>query len=159
MLKVKNIFILGLFLFGVTISQAQIRVGEKIPPTSLMDNHSKSIKLDSFKGKTVLVDFWASWCAPCRVANKDLVKLYQKYKNQDFQIISISIDTDNSRWLKAIEKDKLTHIQLIDPKGFKAKTAVDFGVDALPAMYLFDKSGTLISINPTQSQILNQIKK
>ena len=85
--------------------------------------------------------------------------MYDKYKMQNFEIIGISIDTDKAKWLKAITKDKMKHQQLIDPKGFDAKSAVLFGVEALPAAYLFDASGKLISINPTESQIISQIKK
>jgi peroxiredoxin len=88
-----------------------------------------------------------------------LVKMYDQYKGQNFEIVGISIDTDNAKWLKAIEKDKIKHQQLIDPKGFDAKSAVTFGVEALPATYLFDASGKLIAINPTEAQIIAQIKK
>lgn len=159
MLKIKNILSLGLILFSITLTQAQIKVGDKLPSIALKSNNNKTVKLDSFKGKTVLVDFWASWCAPCRVGNKSLVKLYEKYKGQNFEIVSISIDTDEAKWLRAIEKDKMKHTQLIDPKGFKAPSAISFGVEALPAVYLFDDSGKLISINPTEKQIITQIQK
>ena len=84
-----------------------------------------------------MVDFWASWCGPCRLANKKLVKMYDQYKGQNFEIVGISIDNDKTKWLKAIEKDKMKHQQLIDPKGFDAKSAVTFGVDALPAALSF----------------------
>lgn len=85
--------------------------------------------------------------------------MYDKYKGQNFEIVGISIDTDKDKWLKAIAKDKMKHQQLIDPKGFDAKTAVLFGVEALPSTYLFDASGKLIAIDPTEAQIIAQIKK
>ena len=148
-----------ILLLATASANAQIKEGQLLPNLQLQNNKNATVKLKSFAGKTVLVDFWASWCAPCRVANKKLVKLYAEYKSQNFEIIGISLDTDKAKWLKAIEKDKMTHTQLIDPKGFDAKSAVAFGVEALPATYLFDASGKLIAINPTEAQIVSQIKK
>lgn len=159
MFKLKNIAALFLIILSFSTATAQIKLGDTFPDVQLQNDKNAAVKLNSFKGKTVLVDFWASWCAPCRLANKKLVKLYDKYKNQNFEIVGISIDTDKTKWLKAIEKDKLKHSQLIDPKGFDAKTAITFGVEALPAAYLFDASGKLIAINPTEAQIIAQIKK
>jgi peroxiredoxin len=159
MFKLKNIAALFLMVATVSLANAQIKTGDTFPDIQLQNNKNTTIKLNSFKGKTVLVDFWASWCAPCRLANKKLVKMYNQYKDQNFEIVGISIDTDKTKWLKAIEKDKMKHQQLIDPKGFDAKSAVTFGVEALPAAYLFDASGKLIAINPTEAQIIAQIKK
>ena len=159
MFKIKNIMALFLIIATVSLANAQIKTGDTFPDIQLENNKNTTIKLNSFKGKTVLVDFWASWCGPCRLANKKLVKMYDQYKDQNFEIVGISIDTDKTKWLKAIEKDKMKHQQLIDPKGFDAKSAVTFGVDALPAAYLFDASGKLIAINPTEAQIIAQIKK
>lgn len=160
MFKIKNIITLFSLIATVSIASAQIKVGDSYPDVQLQNNKNATVKLNSFKGKTVLVDFWASWCAPCRMANKKLVKMYDQYKGQNFEIVGISIDIDKTKWLKAIEKDNMKHQQLIDPKGgFDAKTAVTFGVDALPATYLFDASGKLIAINPTEAQIISQIKK
>lgn len=146
-------------IFSFSLANAQIKIGDNLPNIQFQNDKNSTVKLNSFKGKTVLVDFWASWCAPCRSANKNLVKMYDKYKGQNFEIVGISIDTDKSKWIKAIAKDKMKHQQLIDPKSFDAKSAVFFGVDALPAAYLFDASGKLIAINPTESQIITQIKK
>ncbi|MFH7013507.1 TlpA family protein disulfide reductase [Flavobacterium sp. FlaQc-52] len=159
MFKIKNITIAFLMILSFSLANAQIKVGDNLPNIQLQNDKNTAVKLNSFKGKTVLVDFWASWCAPCRLANKNLVKMYDKYKGQNFEIVGISIDTDKDKWLKAIAKDKMKHQQLIDPKGFDAKTAVLFGVEALPSTYLFDASGKLIAIDPTEAQIIAQIKK
>lgn len=159
MFKTKNIITLFSLIATISLANAQIKLGDPFPNIQLQNNKNATINLNSFKGKTVLVDFWASWCAPCRLANKKLVKMYDQYKGQNFEIVGISIDTDKTKWLKAIEKDKMKHQQLIDPKGFEAKTAVTFGVDALPSTYLFDASGKLVAINPTEVQIITQIKK
>lgn len=79
-----------------------------VPVFSLKNNEGKMVSIDDFKGKTILLDFWASWCFPCRIANKSLVKLYSKYQNKNFEIVSVSVDEDEKKWHKAIKKDKLT---------------------------------------------------
>ncbi|WP_164122573.1 TlpA family protein disulfide reductase [Sphingobacterium sp. xlx-130] len=159
MKRINIVGIIMILLLAVTNSYAQLKIGDTLPDITLQNDKNTEIALHSFQGKTVLVDFWASWCLPCRKANKHLVKLYDKYKKQNFEIVGISIDTESSKWLKAIQQDRLKHQQLIDPKGFDAQSAILFGVEALPAAYLFDSSGKLIAINPTEEQIISQIKK
>ena len=109
MFKIKNIITLLSLIATVSIASAQIKIGDSFPDVQLQNNKNATVKLNTFKGKTVLVDFWASWCAPCRMANKKLVKMYDQYKGQNFEIVGISIDIDKSKWLKAIEKDKMKH--------------------------------------------------
>lgn len=111
-------------------------MGDTLPDLKLQSSKNTEVELSSFKGKTVLIDFWASWCGPCRLANRKLVKLYDSYKGKEFEIIGISIDTDKAKWFSAIDKDKMSHQQLIDSKGFDAQTAVAFGVEELPSTYL-----------------------
>lgn len=159
MFQIKQLIALFTFMATVATASAQIKVGDRIPDVQLQNDKNVTVALNSFKGKTILVDFWASWCGPCRMANKGLVKLHEAYKGQNFEIVGISIDNDKTKWLKAIEKDKMKHTQLIDPKGFDAKTAMVFGVDALPSTFLFDTTGKLIAINPSEAQIIAQIKK
>ncbi|UFH36677.1 TlpA family protein disulfide reductase [Flavobacterium acetivorans] len=159
MIKIKNIILAFSFMLVFSSVKAQVKLGDTFPNVALQSNQNTVVKLDSFKGKTVLVDFWASWCGPCRLANRKLVKLYETYKNKNFEIVGISIDTDKTKWLNAIAKDKMKHQQLIDAKGFDAKSAVTFGVEELPAAYLFDTTGKLIAINPTEEEIIAQIKK
>ncbi len=159
MFKFKNIGTVLLVLFSISLINAQIKIGDALPNITLQDTKNATVKLNAFKGKTVLVDFWASWCGPCRLANRKLVKMHEKYKGNNFEIVGISIDTDKSKWIKAIEKDKIKYLQLIDSKGFDAKSAVIFGVEALPATFLFDAAGKLIAINPTEQQIITQINK
>ena len=146
-----------LFLIA-NMATAQIKVGDTIPSIELKNSSNEQINLTSFKEKYVLIDFWASWCAPCRLGNKKLVKLHAELNPNKIEIIGISIDTDQSKWLKAIEKDKIKFTQLIDPKGFDAKTALLFGVDELPSKYLFDDKGVLIMKNPSNEEIIKLIK-
>lgn len=146
-------------LFAFSAAFGQLKVGDTLPNIQLQNNKGFTVDLHSNKGKVVLVDFWASWCAPCRLANKKLAPFYNQYKSEQFEIVGIALDTDQQKWLTAIQKDKLTYEQLIDPNGFDAKSALFFGVEQLPNSYLFDRSGKLVSINPTEQEIIQLIKK
>ena len=147
------------FFLIANIATGQINIGDSIPSVTLKSSSNEDVNITSFKGKYVLVDFWASWCAPCRLGNKKLVKLHNEVTSDKIEIIGISIDTDTNKWLKAIEKDKIKFTQLIDSKGFDAETALQFGVDELPSKYLFNQEGILIAKNPSEEEIIKLIEK
>lgn len=152
--------LLSVFIFGMTSEIiSQITPGDNIPALELEKPDGAKFSINSLKGKVVLIDFWASWCGPCRKANKKLVKLYADNKNKNFEIIGISLDIDKKRWIKAIAADKLVYTQLIDARGFDAYSAGIFGVEALPASYLFDQKGKLLKINPDETTIKNFLKQ
>jgi len=117
-----------------------------------------SIKLSSLKGKVFLLDFWASWCGPCRYSNKHLVKLYGKYKGKGFEILSVSLDEEKSAWKKAAAKDKITWMQGIDPGGWDAMAAIKWQVDALPSSFLINKNGDVVGINLEKDDLEKKIK-
>lgn len=149
-----------LFFISLTLHNsidAQLRIGDHLPNIYLPNYLNKEVRLSDYTGKIILIDFWASWCAPCRKANKKLVGLDREYGSKNLEIVGISLDTDRSKWLKAIAKDNIEYTQLIDPHGFDAKSAIHFGVEALPASYLFDPTGQLIAINPTEQDIKKQL--
>ena len=139
-------------------AQSQLKVGDDLPSVTLKNIKMIDVDLLSLKGKYLLVDFWASWCAPCRKQNKKLKSLFSRLRSEKFEIVGISIDNKVDAWKKAIEKDRILYTQLNDSDGFDGVAALAFGVDTLPTTFLFDKNGVLILINPTEKQIIKLIQ-
>ena len=135
------------FVFFTTIKAQPPRQGMMARDIVLPSLNGDTLKLSSLKGKVVLVDFWASWCGPCRVSNKGFAKLYPKYKDKGFEIFAISLDDDASDWKKAVQKDKITWPQVIDRGGWEANTARNWNIQALPTSYLIDKEGRLVAMD------------
>jgi thiol-disulfide isomerase/thioredoxin len=151
-----------IILLSVSIfSYAQQEVANITDPRlhiKLPDVKGDSIALSSLKGKVVLLDFWASWCMPCRAANKKLVKLYDKYKSQGFEIFSVSVDDNKKDWVKAIEKDKITWLQVNDPRNWGAQSAVNWHISVLPTTFLINKKGDVVEIDPSEKKLETVIK-
>jgi thiol-disulfide isomerase/thioredoxin len=103
------------------------------------------VSLSSFKGKLLLLDFWASWCGPCRMANPAIVKAYRKYHAKGFDILSVSLDSDKNKWIAAIKKDNLSWTQVSDLKGWQNNVAVLYGIQSIPMSFLLDKEGKIIA--------------
>ena len=123
----------------------RIRVGSVVPELELNDPSGKALKLSHLRGKVVLLDFWASWCGPCRKENPNVVKLYNQYKSKGFEILGVSLDTDKEKWKNAIEQDGLTWKHISDLGGWRSSAASLYGVSSIPATFLLDKEGKLIA--------------
>ena len=126
---------------------------------SLPDIKGDSLRLSSMKGKVFLLDFWASWCGPCRYSNKNLVKLYDKYKSKGFEILGVSLDDREREWKKAVKQDKITWLQINDSGGWDARSAAKWQVDAIPASFLIDKDGNVVAINVEKKELESKIRE
>lgn len=147
------------FLFFSLSASAQLAIGEKAPDIILRDVNGKVKRLSDLKGKVVLVDFWASWCGPCRRANPSLILLYNKYKKSGFEIYGVSIDDEPDAWKKAIEKDKLSWSNVIETGGWEGRVATNWKVDIVPTSYLLDRSGKIIVVDPFGKQLERALAK
>ena len=119
-------------------------IGKVAPDFTLESVNGDKIALSSLRGKYLLVDFWASWCGPCRNENPNVVKAYAEYASKGFDVLSVSLDRDSAAWRKAITDDKLTWTQLIDASG---ETANKYGVTGIPFTLLLDKEGKIVAKN------------
>jgi thiol-disulfide isomerase/thioredoxin len=156
MKKILSLIFSFVFIFFSVESDAQIETPNIADPRldfSVLKTNGDSLKLSSMKGKVILLDFWASWCGPCRVSNKQLVKLYAKYKANGFEILGVSLDDNLNDWKKAIAKDKITWLQGIDTRGWDAVSASKWQVEAIPTSFLIDKSGNLVAINLEKDEL------
>jgi peroxiredoxin len=128
-------------------SARKTAIGRPALDFSQADANGKNISLASFRGKYVLVDFWASWCGPCRAENPNVVKAYDKFKSKGFEILGVSLDDKKAKWLAAIEADKLTWTHVSDLKGWKNSVADLYGIRAIPQNVLVDPKGKIIAKN------------
>lgn len=136
-----------------------LSVGHKAPDFTTTSIDGKTVKLSDYKGKYVLVDFWASWCVPCRAENPNVVKAYAQYKDKGLNILGVSLDTEKSDWQKAVKNDKLTWQHVSDLKRFEGPTEVLYHIEAIPANFFIDPQGNIVAKNVTGldlEEILNK---
>jgi len=124
---------------------AAAEVGTIAPDFSAPNPDGKSISLKESLGKVTIIDFWASWCNPCRTENPNVVAIYNEFHAKGLNIISVSLDKDAKKWKEAIAKDKLTWNQVSNLKDFQDPIAITYGVNAIPSTYILDAKGTIVA--------------
>ncbi len=131
----------------------------KAPSFRLQDAQERMYSLEDFKGKYLLMDFWASWCAPCRVKNKELNKCYQELKDMGLQVVSVSLDDDRGKWLQAVQEDRISWLQLADLDGFKkSKVREAYKVERVPTVYLIGPEGEVLVTDPSLEEIRETVR-
>ncbi|MDM1347319.1 AhpC/TSA family protein [Myroides marinus] len=129
------------------IPDAKVKIGDIAPDFSAKSPEGKEISLKESLGKITIIDFWASWCGPCRSENPKVVALYEKYHEQGLNIIGVSLDKDKTKWVDAIAADKLTWNHISNLKGWEEPIAQAYEVKAIPATFILDANGKVVAKN------------
>ncbi len=137
----------------------KVEVGQPAPEFTMNDSTGKPVSLSSFKGKVVLVDFWASWCGPCRAENPNVVAAYKKFNSKGFTVLGVSLDTDKGKWQDAVAKDGLTWTHVSDLIGWENAAAKQYGVMSIPANFLIDKEGKIIGSSLRGEDLVKKLEE
>lgn len=137
----------------------KVAVGKKAPNFSQNDTLGNKISLKDFKGKYVLLDFWASWCPDCRVQSPDLVKTYAEFKGENFEILGISFDKDRNSWIKAIHADQLHWKHVSDLKRWQNEVGTLYGVKSIPQNVLVSPEGVIVAHNIHGEELNTVLRK
>lgn len=132
-------------------------IGAQAPDFQQSTPAGQLVNLRDYRGKYVLVDFWASWCKPCRAENPNVLKAYEAYKNRNFEVLSISLDDAREKWLQAIAEDHLPWLQVADLLGTQNEAAQRYNVTAIPQNFLIDPAGKIVASNLTGEDLVAQL--
>jgi len=136
-----------------------LKVGDHYADFEQMNTAGKTVKLSQVKGKYILLDFWASWCGPCREENPKLAQTYARFKAKGFAILGVSMDESKSQWLAAVKNDQLTWENVSDLRGDKNKATLMYGVNAIPNNFLIDENGIIIAENLRGKELDDKLEK
>ena len=137
----------------------RLAVGSPAPEISLPNPDGEIVSLSSFKGKYVMIDFWAAWCRPCRMENPNVVRMYDQYKDKGFEVLGVSLDRTKDAWVKAIKDDGLKWSHVSDLKYFQSEAAATYSIQAIPATYLIGPDGNIIAKNLRGEQLEAKLKE
>lgn len=137
----------------------KVQVGSAAPDFTLPDTEGNPVSLSSFRGKYVLIDFWASWCPDCRKENPNIVAAWEKYKNKNFAILGVSLDRDKDSWLAAIEKDRLTWTHVSDLKFWSSDAALLYCIRWIPMSYLIAPDGNILAVGLEGEELHDKLEE
>lgn len=164
-MKKTNLLVLSFLLFSGIFAQ-ELKIGDKAPEIIQNTIMGEKFRLSSLQGKMVLIDFWASWCAPCRRENPNLVKAYNKYKDKEFDngkgftILSVSLDKDATQWEKAVKEDSLHwEYHISDLKYWRNEAAILYNISSIPTNYLIDADGIIVAKHLHGKELFRALRK
>ena len=139
------------------VPQSSATIGNMAPEITMNDVNDKPFSLSQLKGKYVLIDFWASWCGPCRGENPNIVAAYNQFKDKNFTVLGVSLDEDKQDWINAIAEDHLPWQHISDLKKWKSIVVGLYGIDGIPYSVLVDPQGKIIAANLRGSALQNKL--